>query len=74
MGMSEQQLRTCPFCGGVATSRQRNKDDATFYYIICTRCKTSSGAYEYLEDAVNAWNIRIDGRPYEQIRGAENDR
>lgn len=72
--MSEQQLRTCPFCGGIAKSRTANRDyDETFYYIKCTRCSAESGAYEYREDAVNAWNVRIDGRPYEQIRGAEND-
>jgi hypothetical protein len=101
VGMSEQQLRTCPFCGGNAKVSHREvryyginylgeKKKKIAVQVICNRCKargpvvtetvidpdfTGKNVKENMVDtAVNAWNIRIDGRPYEQIRGAENDR
>ena len=56
-----QDLKPCPFCG--------SKDIATFDYpfykpglkgdyVICMACGASTGKYEFMNEAKDAWNTR----------------
>lgn len=49
-------LFSCPFCG----SDQCKIDKCTNGYVVtCTKCHSSSGAYNSPELSVKAWNFRI---------------
>ncbi len=47
-----QKLRECPFCGSTLVV------PISCWYVQCTRCKASSGAYGSKEKAIEAWNRR----------------
>lgn len=56
-------LKKCPFCGGNAISRQRRPDHIMRgkHFICCEDCKNKTGYYDSEEEAVKAWNKRVDG-------------
>ena len=61
------KLKSCPFCGGRAEQFIKFMPDNTnYYYIMCSKCKASSDmffsyvGYEGLQEAVSAWNKRVD--------------
>jgi Lar family restriction alleviation protein len=55
------ELKLCPFCGGKAHAayhNSRNKDDE-YYLIMCAYCFARTVG-ETVEEAIDAWNRRIN--------------
>ena len=60
MRKNEQpELRHCPFCGGSATiySTQLNDGD---HIVVCNKCGAASAYFYNREQAVRAWDRRVD--------------
>lgn len=61
-----QTLKPCPFCGGRAEVRQvtpyrkGNTNMYLGYFVLCSKCLTSSDNYNNEENAVRHWNNRIN--------------
>lgn len=58
------ELKTCPFCGGEATFlKQRYVHIEPLYSITCKSCGVSTLGYPTLFDAEKRWNGRAtDGK------------
>lgn len=60
------ELKPCPFCGSGDAPRlmtRHGKDGwRDRYYVLCDYsdggCRSSSGWYHYIEEAVECWNMR----------------
>jgi Lar family restriction alleviation protein len=50
-------LKPCPFCGGYAVVAPVTDGDEC--YVVCTECYTASDHYPDYEEAVKAWNKRV---------------
>ena len=57
-----EELKNCPFCDGKAIIRRRNPDHIMRdkYFACCTSCKNKTGYYDSEEEAIVAWNKRVD--------------
>ena len=61
-----EELKPCPFCGGKAymktiQAKRRMFTKAKDYpYIRCVICHTSTAACFTEEEAIEAWNARVD--------------
>ena len=57
-----EELKNCPFCDGKAIIRRRNQDHIMRdkYFACCTSCKNKTGYYDSEEEAITAWNKRVD--------------
>lgn len=55
------QLNPCPFCGGVATLRQRRIQPVTCYryWVECRECAASSAKVRSRSEAISKWNVRV---------------
>lgn len=51
------ELKPCPFCGGEAII---DGCDDTLWIVICKECNASIGYKETKEEAIEAWNRRIE--------------
>ena len=51
------ELKPCPFCGGEAII---DGCDETLWIVICKECNASIGYKETKEEAIEAWNKRIE--------------
>lgn len=59
-----EKLKPCPFCGG----------EAKLYYtefyeefaVQCTWCKADRYGYPTEQEAINAWNTRVESKPKNQ--------
>lgn len=51
------KLKPCPFCGGKAII---DGCDDTLWITICKKCNASIGYKETKQDAIDAWNRRIE--------------
>ena len=51
------KLKPCPFCGGEAII---DGCDETLWIVICKECNASIGYKETKEEAIEAWNRRIE--------------
>ena len=51
------ELKPCPFCGGKAII---DGCDDTLWIVICKECNASIGYKETKEEAIEAWNLRIE--------------
>ena len=51
------KLKPCPFCGGRAII---DGCDETLWIVICKECNASIGYKETKQDAIDAWNWRIE--------------
>lgn len=51
------ELKPCPFCGGHAII---DGCDDTPWSVICKECNASIGYKETKEEAIEAWNRRIE--------------
>ena len=51
------ELKPCPFCGGEAEL----SEDEFFcrYSVVCTKCGAETAAYGVEQDAIDAWNNRV---------------
>jgi Lar family restriction alleviation protein len=58
----KQALKPCPFCGGLDLCQFiypfKRKPGLKGCYIKCKKCGATTGNYETIEDAGNAWNER----------------
>ena len=70
-GSMKDKLKPCPFCGGTdtlcinrETDKWENKPWTYQYQVICDwnsgGCGSSSGFYDSMEDARDAWNERAN--------------
>lgn len=50
------ELKPCPFCGGYAII---DGCDDTLWIVICKECNASIGYKETKEEAIEAWNRRV---------------
>lgn len=64
-----KKLKNCPFCGGKAISRKRRPDHIMNgkFFISCEECKNKTGYYDLEEDAIMAWNKRVEGTDNDDI-------
>ncbi len=57
-----EEAKICPFCGedDLVIERKRNRRSPYnyYYFIKCTICKASSGAYADMEAAYKHWQTR----------------
>lgn len=51
------ELKPCPFCGGHAII---DGCDDTLWIVICKECNASIGYKETKEEAIEAWNKRVE--------------
>lgn len=51
------ELKPCPFCGGHAII---DGCDDTLWIVVCNACNASIGYKETKEEAIEAWNIRVE--------------
>ena len=56
-----KNLKPCPFCGGKAAVHELETRTSSIggYYVICTKCLTSSNNYSTPEIAAERWNRRV---------------
>lgn len=52
------KLKPCPFCGGKA--KLFEDKDYQIYSVTCTECDAGTNAYGIEQDAIDAWNGRIE--------------
>lgn len=57
-----EELKPCPFCGSdqVSVSIGETGVGGDFYYVECEKCAGMCGSSSKQEDAVKAWNKRIN--------------
>ncbi len=51
------KLKPCPFCGGKA--KLFEDKDYQIYSVTCTECDAGTNAYGIRQDAIEAWNGRV---------------
>ena len=50
-----EELKKCPFCGGEAIL------EGTYMFdVICTKCGVRTSWYKTKEEAIEAWNRRVE--------------
>ena len=54
-----EELKKCPFCGGEAEI-YKSFDYVSKYRVECTKCEMYSQNYNKLEEAIEAWNSRVE--------------
>lgn len=56
-----EELKNCPFCGGKAAVHeiQTRTSSVGGYFIMCTKCLTSSDNYGTPGIACERWNRRV---------------
>lgn len=55
------KLKPCPFCGGEAkTGTTLFGIRSGLIFVYCKKCYASSLDYKTKEDAIEAWNRRVD--------------
>lgn len=68
--MGAVKLEPCPFCGGEAKITQACVMQPLFC-VHCVDCDTSGGHYFTEEDAIEAWNTRVERTCHMIDNGAE---
>lgn len=61
--MSEEKLKSCPFCGGEARTIPYSFED---FAVRCKECGCGTGIYDTEEEAIEAWNRRVPQRTWTQ--------
>lgn len=51
------RIKPCPFCGGEAILDETNENEV---FVGCCNCYALTGLYCYKQDAIDAWNRRIE--------------
>ena len=57
------KLKPCPFCGGHAII---DGCDDTLWIVICKECNASIGYKETEQEAIEAWNSRVETSPFKK--------
>ena len=55
------EFAPCPFCGS-DKSEWCDADGGDWHYIQCHDCEARAGNYRSKQEAVDAWNRRMDAR------------
>ena len=57
-----EELKPCPFCGGKARVHEVETRTSSIggYFVMCTKCLTSSDNYSSSEIAAEYWNRRVN--------------
>ena len=56
-----EKLKPCPFCGGRAVEDHwEGFMDESFYKIKCFKCEGQTKEYRKYEQAIEAWNRRVN--------------
>jgi len=62
--MTDNELKPCPFCGGIAELRSFGVNTLKEYWVSCYEhtCKINpqTGCYKTAEEAIAAWNRRAE--------------
>ena len=53
----QPELKPCPFCGSEADISIRK---FCFVKICCTKCFAETDGYKEIDEAYNAWNMRVN--------------
>ena len=51
-------LKPCPFCGGIAELIENVDED--YFFVWCQTCEAETLGCEKKDDAVRAWNRRVE--------------
>ena len=51
------ELKPCPFCGEKAILDETNENEV---FVGCYNCYAHTGLYCYEQDAIDAWNSRVE--------------
>lgn len=55
-----QELKPCPFCGGVAAVNNKIDRAGYTFYAFCSNCLAQSDFQSSFYEAIKTWNIRTD--------------
>ena len=53
------ELKPCPFCGSADVQKEYDSE-LPFNRVRCNNCESSSGIYDDMKYAVEAWNRRAN--------------
>lgn len=56
--MIKVKLKPCPFCGGKAGVCRTSGDET--YHVVCRKCRVSTDSIPFMEQAIEAWNKRVE--------------
>lgn len=63
------ELKPCPFCGGEARIRDFTMVDLEPEIdVFCINCGAQTFVYETKDDAIEAWNRRVEDSDIERLR------
>lgn len=68
--MGGVKLKPCPFCGGEAKITQACVMQPLFC-VHCVDCDTSGGHYFTEEDAIEAWNTRVERTCHNDLKDSD---
>ena len=55
-----EELKKCPFCGGEDTGILTTSYDGYWKAVYCENCMAHSRKCRQVEDAIEAWNRRVE--------------
>jgi len=56
--INDNELKSCPFCGGEAETVDWDNHYYQFFFVRCKTCKSQTKLFSYIEEAIKAWNRR----------------
>ena len=56
----QPELKPCPFCGSKAEVWISKYYCESFVKICCTKCFAETDGYKEIDEAYNAWNMRVN--------------
>lgn len=54
----DQEIKPCPFCGGVSTLKNGSSELGRGYWVECLVCRSGGKDCHNPNDAIKAWNKR----------------
>lgn len=66
--MRDRGVKNCPFCGGPAEWNFVRLTHIKDAHVWCSICSATTDRYYTMEDALEAWNSRIEGDKGESAR------
>lgn len=66
--LANANLKTCPFCGGIAKIRyipqppsvfDDNQELIDMYEVMCHNCFVTTDSYQTIEETFTSWNKRV---------------
>lgn len=56
--ITNETLKSCPFCGRSAVLKTKVSESETRYYVMCGKCESKSRTFVLAEEAIKSWNAR----------------